>query len=114
MQLTSKTDLRVGILYGPVINMKAGVPTEVPDELVAKAKTMGCTDGKVETPKVEAPVEPKMSIEDAMNKLLEDGDESAFDAHNRPRLAVLKEMMGVKVTAEQRDQAWEQVGESGQ
>ena len=109
MQLTSKTDLRVGKMYGPVLNMRAGVPIDVPDELVAKAKRLGCTEGKAEAPKVEAPVEPKMSIEDAMNKLLEDGDESAFDVLGRPRTSVLKEMMGVKVTAEQRDQAWNNI-----
>lgn len=94
-------------MYGPVINMRAGVPIDVPDSLIEKAKRLGCTDGKVEAPKVEAPVEPKMSIEDAVNKLLEDGDESAFDVLGRPRTSVLKEMTGMKVTAADRDKVWD-------
>jgi len=111
MKIVSNANMRVGLLYGPQVTLEAGVPQEVEDPaLAARCLEIGCEEaGKSKlkhTPKVEVAT-PDIPVEQAMQMLIDAGDESAFDVHGRPRLSDLKEIMGVKITAEERNEVWD-------
>lgn len=115
MQLVSPTDMRISKMYGPMVHMKAGVPSEVPTALVKKAKALGCTapGSTPVTPAVSEPEEDHTEeLKAVIQSLMDSGDAEAFDAHGRPRMTVLKEKCGFKVTSEQRDAAWENMNDS--
>jgi hypothetical protein len=115
MLLVSDKDIRVGVLYNGAVQMKAGEPIEVPDNLVAKAKHFGAYTPGVPgaVPESEPVVSPSLSVREAIQQLIDAGDESAFDAHGRPKMGNLKIICGSALTAAERDAAWEQMRDQG-
>lgn len=112
MFFVSDIDIRVGIMYGPIVDMKAGVPVELPKALHARAKTLGCKEsaGKPETNTTEEQKVGTHAIAlKVIKHIIERGDPSNFDARNKPKLSVINSLAGVQISKTVRDSVWRDI-----
>ena len=92
------------------VRIPAGEIVAVRDDLFPSACAQGCLPEKgVDNPATEEVDESKIiMLEQIINQVLDEGDESLLTMEGCPKAAVLKERFGSH-NAEEREQAWENV-----
>jgi hypothetical protein len=116
MKVISNIAIRVATLSGAIINIKANEARELSKEIAIQALQMGATVVTNEAPDLPEPVkEPARFIADTEDdaalanviaKLVEENDPQNFKVDNSPKAAVINEIMGRVITANERDAAW--------
>jgi hypothetical protein len=105
MKLVSAKRVTVPSLNGSIILFMPGQPVEVSERDVRACKDRGC----VPADKVEAVVETMDRIEEitnAIQTLLDEGDESNFTSMGDPKVKPIERILGYDITASERDAAW--------
>lgn len=109
-QMISDIELYVSNTQGHSARFAAGVERNIHDSLVPVALQRGARLSGKET-KNSIPAQGELALEDvqkAIQELVEKGDPNDFDSKNRPKMTVLKEMLGDQVTAAMRDAAMQE------
>lgn len=95
----------------------AGVPTEIPEALLADALIKGARP-HVEAPVAATPAEDTPAVKthdgdaaveaiaDMMEAIMAEGDPELLTAAGMPRVNILEERLGFDTTKTQRDEAW--------
>jgi len=78
-----------------------------------QAIALGCLPEGVErdTPADTKPFDKASAIIEAMYKMVDDADESEFTGDGKPDVRALSKRVGFAVTRDERDSAWEAVGD---
>lgn len=105
MKLVSQKRVTVPSLNGSIILFLPGQPVEVEERDVPACKDRGC----VPADKVQAVVETLDRIDEITNAiqlLLDEGDEKNFTSLGDPKVKPIERILGYDITADERDQAW--------
>lgn len=105
MKLVSTKRVTVPSLNGSIILFMPGAPVEVDERDVPACTDRGCVSAN----KVEAVVEKMDRVEEitnAIQTLLDEGDEKNFTSMGDPKVKPIERILGYDITAEERDQAW--------
>ena len=105
MKLVSDKRITVPSLNGSIILFMPGQPVEVEERDVPACRDRGC----VPTNKVEAVVQTMDRIEEianAIQTLLDEGDEKNFTSMGDPKVKPIEKVLGYDITAAERDAAW--------
>ena len=120
MKIVSDKSLRVTTLGGTAVLFEAGVPREIAEEIGLLAIQMG--EKEYGTSTVEETVrkvaefgevaeevaeEASADVIEALQQLIEAADPDSFKNDGTPKAAVLNEMIGRTIRAEERESAWE-------
>jgi len=116
MKIVSDKSLRVTTLGGTAVIFEAGVPREIAEEIGLLAIQMGAKEYGTSTveetiKKVaefeEVAEEVSTDVVEALQQLIETADPDSFKNDGTPKAAVLNEMIGRTIRAEERESAWE-------
>lgn len=121
MYMTLNRDFTLRSTTGHVISFKKGIPAFVPDVVVDQAAGIGAqaSDEKEMDKRVadaakadELPVEltgkaREDAIRSAIEKMVNRNARDDFNAASRPNIPALSEILGFKVSAADRDAAWD-------
>ena len=105
MKLVSDKRLTVPSLNGSIILFMPGQPVSVDERDVPACRDRGC----VPADKVEAVVQTMDRIEEianAIQTLLDEGDEKNFTSMGDPKVKPIEKVLGYDITAAERDAAW--------
>lgn len=116
MKVISNIAIRVATLSGAIINIKANEERELSKEIAIQALQMGATVVADKAPDLSGPVkelvrvngdiEDDAALANVIAKLVEENDPQNFKVDNSPKAAVINEIMGRVITANERDAAW--------
>jgi hypothetical protein len=106
-QLVSTIDLYVATTNGQAARMQANVARTLPESLIPTALSLGATFvGETPKPAAEEPGSGILDeVKEAIAQLAEEGNPDNFDSKGKPRLTVLREIVGYPVSADVRDEA---------
>ena len=120
MKIVSDKSLRVTTLGGTAVLFEAGVPREIAEEIGLLAIQMGAKEYSTSTveetvKKVaefeevaeEVAEEASADVVEALQQLIEAADPDSFKNDGTPKAAVLNEMLGRTIRAEERESGWE-------
>lgn len=114
MKIVSDKSLRVTTLGGTAVLFEAGVPREIAEEIGLLAIQMGAkeygTSTVEETVKEvaeEVAEDASADVVEALQYLIEEANPNSFKNDGTPKAAVLNEMIGRTIRAEERESAWE-------
>lgn len=92
--------------------IEASETRQIPDALFTSACTQGCVpsgeDAGIDNPATDADESKLPALVDAINQILDEGDEGKLTNSGCPKANLIKAIAGDH-TAEERDLAWEQV-----
>ena len=120
MKIVSDKSLRVTTLGGTAVLFEAGVPREIAEEIGLLAIQMGAKEygtstveetvkkvAEFEEVAEEVAEEASADVVEALQQLIEAADPDSFKNDGTPKAAVLNEMIGRTIRAEERESAWE-------
>ena len=118
--LKSDKALYVASRQGPVVRFEPGVEREVPPSIVDLCKSLGAYEAGLKpdpAPTEEAVDEVSGSdraieIVSAIEQLLDMGNTKHFSKTGEPKVRSIEAILGYDITADERDQAWAEMGES--
>ena len=121
MKMTSVRDITVSTKTGHCIGFSAGVPTEVPEGVIAECAAKGCIPSE-ELEKVLTAVDPikapvveddgkEAKLVEVIEMMIARNAKGDFTADKLPNTKVLSKETGFKVSVEERNEAWEIVQE---
>lgn len=109
MKLISPTSQTVA-LNGVAVHMLAGVEMEIAQRLVETALAQGClmVGKRVRASSKQIAIEDESNpVLDAINILVEEANPDKFSRDGLPTVTAITKALGYKITAEQRDSAWD-------
>jgi hypothetical protein len=118
--LISDKALYVASPDGPVVRFEAGVARVVPPSIIQLCESMGAYPVG-EKPKsapaedvVDAVSDSDRAIEivSAIGQLLDQGKTKNFSKTGEPKVRSIEAILGYDITADERDAAWAEMGES--
>jgi hypothetical protein len=120
MKIVSDKSLRVTTLGGTAVLFEAGVPREIAEEIGLLAIQMGAKEygtstveetvkkvAEFEEVAEEVAEEASADVVEALQYLIEEANPNSFKNDGTPKAAVLNEMIGRTIRAEERESAWE-------
>lgn len=111
----SQIDTRIATTSGHVFLLKAGEPTNIPDECVQVAYMRGCipvsADAPPPSPEVRAQAEPndEFTLDDAVRLIIEDNDPAKLKTDGTPKVVSVRELLSFDVSVEEVAEAFGRV-----
>lgn len=110
MYFIADEDVKVSDRHGNTQEFKKGVVTIAHPSIAHIAEAYGVRRCLAPVEQAEEAVPNiQAAIAGAIRRLMDAGDAKAFTADGQPKLAALRKELGITITDEQRDEAWELV-----